>query len=708
MSGGAGPAGRTASICVLFCDLVGSTARQSRLGDDAADEFRHRYYAALRTAVAETGGEEVKNTGDGLMVLFRHSSVDALGCAAAMHRGVEALDADEPARIYVGISAGEAIADDNDWFGAPVNEAARLCAAAKPGQTLTTEVVRALVGSRGGFEFRSAGRLTLKGLPQPVAAIEVVRPANRTDETSDPEARQPESHKRLLMAALAALVAVATIGAIVGFSRATSKSGSSVAGAAGAPTAYPTSYTGNQKCPRELAARISGLTCGVLTVPEDRSKRHSPVVELDVYRAPAREEVEGDPVLDFGADDLVNSPARDHHEEIQLAQRGWGGTPRSDPALDCPEYTRIAPDALAKPSSDPAERERDAQALRHCHDRWTDSGVDLSQYNYVAMGDDMVDLIRALHLPRVHLVSGYVATISATQTIRRLPGVVESLTLQEPVEPGESAYTDPTRYLSVALNNYVALCHADRGCRQSFPDLPGDFRRAYETYRAQPRMVMGDDGDGHRHAVWLDAGRTTRALQDALSNRDTYPFLAAVIAAKERTGAIDTAAADRVVHAAANLFDQKYAWGAVLSNLCSYDVHTVDRVGSAVSRRTIPELSGIDDGWIQWVCETWPVREIDDVAYDDVATSVPTLIVVPSLQPGTDPRWADTLRRGLPHATIATFPTLDGNVLASNEPACLADLRRAFIAEPNRSLAAETASCERKSPRIDFVASLGG
>ncbi|HWS46229.1 MAG TPA: adenylate/guanylate cyclase domain-containing protein, partial [Acidimicrobiia bacterium] len=177
MNGERDEAVRTATVSVLFCDLVGSTERQSRLGDDASDVFRRRYFAALREVVARTRGEEVKNTGDGLMVVFRHSALDAVACAVAMQEAIAALDADDPAQIYVGISAGEAAEDDNDWFGTPVNEAARLCAAAQPGQTLTNEVVRGLVGTRGRFEFRSIGPLTLKGLPGPVATVEVVSPA---------------------------------------------------------------------------------------------------------------------------------------------------------------------------------------------------------------------------------------------------------------------------------------------------------------------------------------------------------------------------------------------------------------------------------------------------------------------------------------------------------------------------------------------------
>src|SRR5258705_12024265 len=111
---------RTATVTVLFCDLVGSTERQARLGDEAADEFRGRFFLALAGVVAQTGGEVVKNTGDGLMVVYRASAVDAVTAASGMHDRVEALDLEDPARLRAGIAAGEAACENDDWFGTPV------------------------------------------------------------------------------------------------------------------------------------------------------------------------------------------------------------------------------------------------------------------------------------------------------------------------------------------------------------------------------------------------------------------------------------------------------------------------------------------------------------------------------------------------------------------------------------------------------------
>ena len=70
--------------------------------------------------------------------------------------------------IRIGISVGEATLEDDDYFGDPVVEAARLCAAADGGQILVADVVRALAGRRTPHLFVPVGDLRLKGLPEPI------------------------------------------------------------------------------------------------------------------------------------------------------------------------------------------------------------------------------------------------------------------------------------------------------------------------------------------------------------------------------------------------------------------------------------------------------------------------------------------------------------------------------------------------------------
>ena len=71
-------------VTVVFTDLVGSTAMAARLGPDATETLRREHFACLRAGIAGHGGREVKNLGDGLMVVFE------LGVGGARRRGRDA------------------------------------------------------------------------------------------------------------------------------------------------------------------------------------------------------------------------------------------------------------------------------------------------------------------------------------------------------------------------------------------------------------------------------------------------------------------------------------------------------------------------------------------------------------------------------------------------------------------------------------------
>lgn len=159
----------TATISVMFTDLVGSTELMSRVGPERAEELRRQHFGALRSAIAGRG-REVKNLGDGLMVVF-DSVLAGLACAVAMQQAVERRNRKEGGdalAIRVGLASGEAEVEDDDYFGVPVVEAARLCARAGGDEILASDLVRLLAGSREDFGFDEVGELVLKGLDQPV------------------------------------------------------------------------------------------------------------------------------------------------------------------------------------------------------------------------------------------------------------------------------------------------------------------------------------------------------------------------------------------------------------------------------------------------------------------------------------------------------------------------------------------------------------
>lgn len=165
----------TGTVTLLFTDQVGSTETLQKLGDEEGERLRRAHFGLLREAAAMHGGEEVKNLGDGLMVAFV-SAVDAVACAITIQQAVDRARAsgEHAFAVRIGLNVGEPIRDEGDYFGTPVVIAKRLCDAGAPGQILASELVRGLVGTRGGFTYRALEAVVLKGVAEPVAACEVI------------------------------------------------------------------------------------------------------------------------------------------------------------------------------------------------------------------------------------------------------------------------------------------------------------------------------------------------------------------------------------------------------------------------------------------------------------------------------------------------------------------------------------------------------
>jgi class 3 adenylate cyclase len=157
---------------IMFTDVVGSTSMIERIGDVAAKEIVLSLEKRIDEHLARSSGTRVDHTGDGIMAAF-HSAADAVSCALALQEAVTARSGDPvPVQIRIGIAAGEPIVEGERFFGAAVNLAARLCAAAEPGTVYVPAAVRELTLGKG-FTYIDRGRATLKGFSEPVQLFEV-------------------------------------------------------------------------------------------------------------------------------------------------------------------------------------------------------------------------------------------------------------------------------------------------------------------------------------------------------------------------------------------------------------------------------------------------------------------------------------------------------------------------------------------------------
>ncbi|HCE70591.1 MAG TPA: guanylate cyclase, partial [Ruegeria sp.] len=103
----------------------------------------------------------VKSLGDGTMSSFP-SPEQGLRAAQAILRATEASDGPAIA-LRIGIHTGEVIQTREDFFGTVVNKAARIAAAAGPGEILISEALHLIAGGAPGDALAEPVSLFLKG-----------------------------------------------------------------------------------------------------------------------------------------------------------------------------------------------------------------------------------------------------------------------------------------------------------------------------------------------------------------------------------------------------------------------------------------------------------------------------------------------------------------------------------------------------------------
>jgi adenylate cyclase len=156
-----------------FLDLCGFTAFTDEHGDQQAVAVLAHLRAVLR-AQAEQGGVRVtKWLGDGAML----SGVEPTGVVDVAARVRDVVHTDGRLALRGGICTGEVIMfEGDDYIGAAVNVAARLCSHARPGQLLVTARTAAMAVEH--LRPTALGSVTVPGVSQPVdvLALDPARP----------------------------------------------------------------------------------------------------------------------------------------------------------------------------------------------------------------------------------------------------------------------------------------------------------------------------------------------------------------------------------------------------------------------------------------------------------------------------------------------------------------------------------------------------
>ena len=165
------------TVTVLFCDLTGSTALGETLDPERLRALLARYFERMKTIVERHGGSVEKFIGDAVMAVFGVPLLHEDDALRAVRAAIEMRDAIPQLGLQgrIGVMTGEVVTGTAERLatGDAVNVAARLEAAAEPGEVLIGQPTLALV--RDAAEVGPVQPLELKGKAEPVPSYRLLR-----------------------------------------------------------------------------------------------------------------------------------------------------------------------------------------------------------------------------------------------------------------------------------------------------------------------------------------------------------------------------------------------------------------------------------------------------------------------------------------------------------------------------------------------------
>jgi pimeloyl-ACP methyl ester carboxylesterase len=269
-------------------------------------------------------------------------------------------------------------------------------------------------------------------------------------------------------------------------------------------------------CPAELPAD-AGVTCGYLTVPENRRRTDSGTVRRFAVTLAANAAPVADPVivLTEGAgvematliEWFADAPVRAQRSIILLAPRGEGF---SEPLLTCPGAVASGDRPIA------------LQALADCYNQLRQEGSDLAGYTLEQSALDVIDLAETLPATQINLVgNGRGAAVAQLAAVRQ-PALVRSIVLESSLPIGVNEALEASIGAYDVLRIVFADCARNAGCAAAYPELEARFLAVIDWYNRTPAPASIGFGDGDAIArivfnrLQHDGGRDIPALVDAL------------------------------------------------------------------------------------------------------------------------------------------------------------------------------------------------
>ena len=153
----------------------------------------------LTSLIEQHNGKVVDSPGDNLLAEFS-SVVDAVQCAVAVQKEINARNTEfaenRKMQFRIGINLGDVIQEEDRIYGDGVNIAARLEGLAEPGGICISKATFDHIESKLPYGYEFLGDQTVKNIPKPVGAYQVLMEP-RVTVAGKPEEEKPAPGRRV-------------------------------------------------------------------------------------------------------------------------------------------------------------------------------------------------------------------------------------------------------------------------------------------------------------------------------------------------------------------------------------------------------------------------------------------------------------------------------------------------------------------------------
>ena len=455
------------------------------------------------------------------------------------------------------------------------------------------------------------------------------------------------------------------------------------------------------ECRLEHPLRLASIAarCGMLTVPEDRTRPSGATIDLSVAVVPALNRRSAAAPLFIlaggpgqGATAMYASYAaafgRVHrnHDIVLVDQRGTGSS--APLSCDYPDDWQTEGDAL------PALRRATLACLRKYGDR-------VRFYTSSAAVADLAAVRAALEVPVIDLYASSYGTRVAQLYMRRHPESLHAVILDGVTFPEQAIGPDSPRDGERALELIVTRCAQSPDCATAYPELQQDLDSLRRQFGPRKSMLSIDDPtSGLPLNIEFNRSMLNATLR-FLSYSATQASLLPTLIHGAAQGAFGPLAAQTIM--TARQVGGQLASGMQNSVICSEDVpfFAAADIDREVLSRTYQAADQIDA--LLEICKLWPRGAVDADLHSPLHSAIPTLLLSGEADPVTPPADAERAAKGLArHRHLILRGEGHGQVATGCVPQLMAEFLDAPVPEK-----IDAGCLERHRPAPFFVGMTG-